>query len=103
MACRRRIRALHGQHYGERKDGGEDDCLGSLEPVRLGAGEYFTCYLNCRTRMWKPSFFGAKWNVNQWLDDGKNGVIVNGILLAAKALPNRPHRYRTQAHPQPVV
>lgn len=69
------------EFWGERKDGGDDDYLGSLEPVQLGAGEYFTCYFDYQTRLWQPPFFGAKWDVNQWLDDGKNYVLVTDPLL----------------------
>ena len=69
------------EFWGERKDGGEDDYLGSLQPVRLEAGDNFTCYLDYNTRMWQPPFFGAKWDVNQWVEDGKNGVLVTDPLL----------------------
>ena len=65
------------EFWGERKDGGEEDYLGSLGPVKLGAGEYFTCYLNYQTRMWQAPFFGAKEDIYQWLDDGKKDDDLN--------------------------
>ena len=69
------------EFWGERKDGGEEDYLGSLGPVKLGAGEYFTCYLNYQTRMWQAPFFGAKEDIYQWLDDGKSKTLNFNPLL----------------------
>lgn len=69
------------EFWGERKDGADDDLLSTLEPLRLEAGDHFTIYLNYQTRKWQPPFCGANWEVNQWINDGENGVLVTDPLL----------------------